>query len=120
MTRVHPALSTALLAATLLVAAAAATTGALGREPGRPLLQALLALQVGLLVQLGVVLVQVGGGARPAEPVPFTGYVVLSLLLLPGGLALSAAERSRWGSLVIAVACATVAVVELRLWATWG
>ncbi len=113
-------LSSALLAGALLVAVAGAAAAALGWEPPRLLLQALLALQLGLLVQLAVVLVQVSEGARPAEPVPFTGYVVLSLVLLPGGLALSASERSRWGSAVLAVAAVTVAVVQLRLGATWA
>lgn len=119
MTGALGTLSTVLLVAALVVGVLAALTAAVDREPPRPLLQAVLGLQFGLLAQLAVVLVRVSGGDRPAEPLAFGGYVVLSLVLLPAGLALSAQERSRWGTLVLAVAALTVAVVELRLRATW-
>ncbi|MDP9497004.1 MAG: hypothetical protein M3P46_04980 [Actinomycetota bacterium] len=119
MTGALGTLTTVLVVTALVVGVLAALTAAVGWEPGRPLLQALVGLQFGLLAQLALVLVRVSGGDRPAEPVAFGGYVVLSLVLLPAGLALSAQERSRWGSLVLAVASLTVAVVELRLRATW-
>lgn len=119
MTGALGTLTTVLLVAALLVGVLAALTAGVGREPGRPLLQAVLGLQFGLLAQLVLVLVRVSGGERPAEALAFGGYVVLSLVLVPAGLALSAQERSRWGSLVLAVASLTVAVVELRLRATW-
>jgi hypothetical protein len=90
------------------------------RLPPRRLLQALFALQALLLVQLLAVLVRIGGGQRPEETGAFTGYAVLTLLLLPGALALTVEERTRWASLVMAVACVTVAVVEWRLDVTWG
>lgn len=114
-----PALVVAVLAVALLVAAAAGVEAARGRAPARRLLQALLGLQVVLLAQLAVVVVRLLQGERAAEGGAFAGYVVLSLLLLPGGLALSADEHSRYGSMVLAVACVTVAVVELRMVATW-
>lgn len=114
------ALTTVVLVATLAAAALAALACARGRAPGPVELKALLALQLVLIVQLGVVLYRLGGGQRPSEAGAFAGYVVLSLLLLPGGLALTADERNRWGSLALAVACLVVAVVELRLVATWG
>ncbi len=114
-----PLLVTVVLAASLAVAAVAAGAAALGRPPGRGLLRTMFALQALLFVQLLVVLGRLSGGARPAETGTFAGYVVLSLLLLPGGLALAVEERTRWGSAVLAVACLTVAVVELRLDATW-
>ena len=90
------------------------------RLPPRRLLQALFALQALLLVQLLGVLVRIGGGQRPESTGAFTGYAVMTLLLLPGALALTVEERSRWASLVMGVACLTVAVVEWRLDVTWG
>lgn len=109
----------AVLVAGAVLAACAAVLAALGREPGRRLLQGLLGFQLLLIAQLAVVLVRVGGGARPAETAAFVGYVVLSLLLLPGGLALSVDEHSRYGTLVLGVAALVVVVVELRMDATW-
>lgn len=115
-----PALTTVVLVATLLAAGLFALTAAGGRAPGKRELQVLLGLQLLLLVQLGVVLWRLSGGDRPAETGAFAGYVVLSLLLLPGGLALTADEHTRWGSLALGIACLVVAVVELRLVATWS
>ena len=45
---------------------------------------------------------------------------MLSLLLLPGGLALSSGEHSRYGTLVLGVACLAVLVVEWRMAVTWA
>lgn len=116
-------MTSALLVAVLVVGGLltlwAAGAAAMDREPSKRLLQGLLGFQLLLLVQLAAVLVAVANGERPAETGAFAGYVVLSLLLLPGGLALTVDERSRYGTLVMAVACLTVVVVELRLDATW-
>ena len=114
----------ALLAAVLVVAGLLTLLGlvdaARGRAPSRVLLQGLFALEALLVVQLVAVALRLGDGQRPAETGAFAGYAVLSFFLLPGGLALSVDERSRWGTLVLAVACLAVAVVELRLDATWS
>lgn len=114
------ALVVAVVAAALVVALLGAAAAAAGRAPGRLQLRALLALQLGLLGQLAYVLSRLAQGDRPAERGAFAGYAVLSLLLLPGGLALAVEEHTRWGSLVLAVAGLVVTVVELRLAATWG
>ena len=108
----------AVLVASLLVGAAGAVEGLRGRAPGRLLLQALLALQLLLLAQAGLAVAALLRGDRAGEPVTFLGYLVLSLVLLPGALGLSVQERSRYGSFVLAAACLVVAVVELRLQAT--
>ena len=115
-----PALVSAGTVAALVVGLLCVVAAARGLAPGRVQLRALLGLQLVLLGQLAYVLYRLSGGERPAETGAFAGYVVLSLLLLPGGLALAVEERTRWGSLVLAIACLVVAVVELRLAATWG
>ena len=115
-----PQLVVAVLVVSLALAAWAVVECLLDRLPPRRLLQALFALQALLLVQLLAVLVRIGGGQRPEENGAFIGYAVMTLLLLPGALALTVEERSRWASLVMGVACVTVAVVEWRLEVTWG
>ncbi len=107
------------LVATGLVALWGVVSALADRPPPRRFLQALLGLQLLLLAQLGLVGYRLSQGDRPVEGVAFTGYAVLSLLMLPGGLALSVEEHSRWGSAVLAVACVVTAVVELRMVATW-
>jgi hypothetical protein len=90
---------------------------ALDRLPRRLLLQALFLLQAVLVLQAVVALVRMGewGGSKGA----LAGYLAVSAILVPGGLVLAVEERSRWGTLVLAIACLTVAVVEQRLLQVW-
>ncbi len=109
----------AVLLATLLVGLYAAVLGLRDRAPDRGLLRAVLALQALLLVQAalqGYRLLQ--GSDSPPSTGTYAGYLLLSVLLLPGAFALTVEERTRFGSLVLGAGCLVVAVVELRLQAT--
>jgi predicted membrane channel-forming protein YqfA (hemolysin III family) len=90
----------------------------LDRLPPKLLLQALFLLQGVLLVQAVLALTRLGGWDGSVGEL--VGYLAVSALLVPGGLVLAVEERSRWGTLVLAVACLVVAVVELRLLAIWA
>ena len=110
-------LSAAVLVLALVLGVWALACAALDRLPPKAHLQALFGLQAVLVVQAVVALVKVGDwGGSTGE---LTGYLAVSALLVPGGLILAVEERSRWGTLVLAVACLTVAVVEVRLLAVW-
>ena len=91
---------------------------ALDRLPPKLLLQALFLLQAVLLVQAVLALTRLGGWDGSVGEL--VGYLAVSALLVPGGLVLAVEERSRYGTLVLAVACLVVAVVELRLLAVWS
>jgi hypothetical protein len=107
------------LVAVLLVGLLGAVDGLRDRPPGLWLLRGVLALQALLLVQAGLAVAGlVRGDDPPASGVVFAGYLLLSVLLLPGAFALVVDERSRYGSLLLGGACLVVAVVELRLQAT--
>lgn len=112
-----------LVIATLVVAAVlslwAGVLAARDQLPGKPFLQGLFVLQGVLFAQLGHLLYLLGGGERPAETGAYAAYMILSLLLVPGGLALSADERSRYGTLTLLVALLATLVIEWRLVATW-
>lgn len=110
----------AVLAVGVALALAGAVAAALGRTPPRLLLQGLLGFQLLLIVQAVVVVLRLAQGQQAQETGAFVGYLVFSLLLLPGGLALSADEHSRYGTLVLAVAALVVAVAELRMVSTWS
>lgn len=90
---------------------------ALDRLPPKLLLQALFLLQGVLLVQAVLALTRLGSWDGSVGEL--VGYLAVSALLVPGGLVLAVEERSRYGTLVLAVACLVVAVVELRLLAVW-
>jgi hypothetical protein len=111
-------LAVAVLALALALGVWALGAAALDRLPPRLHLQTLFLLQALIVLQAAVVLVRMGewGGSKGA----LGGYLAVSALLVPGGLVLSVEERSRWGTLVLAVACLTVAVVQVRLLTLWA
>lgn len=115
-----PALVVATLVACLALALWSAGFAALDRLPGRRFLQAMFGLQGLFVAQLAVALYFVGGGERPAETTAFIAYLVLSLLLVPGAFGLALEEKTRYGTLVLTIACLAAAVVETRLVATWA
>ena len=110
-----PATAIAVLAAVL--GGWALLMAALDRLPPKLHLQVLFLLQAALVLQAVVAVVEMGewGGSKGE----LTGYLVVSAVLVPGGLVLAVEERSRWGTLVLAVACLVVAVVQVRLLAVW-
>ena len=104
----------------LVLALAGGVLAARDRRPAKPLLQGLLLLQLLLLAQAAVAVTLLVGGDRPAETGAFIGYLVVSVLLVPGGLAWSFEEKSRYGTLVLAVVCLVVAVLQERLTTLWS
>jgi FtsH-binding integral membrane protein len=75
---------------------------------------------------VAMALVAVGflvAGERPDELGTFLGYLLVAVVLLPLGTLWALAERSRWGTGVLAVVCFTLLVVLIRLqdlWSTTG
>ena len=112
------AIAALLLARVLAVAGVALAV--LDRRPGKPLLQGVLALQLMLLVQGGLAVYALLGGDRPDEQGAFVGYLIVSVLLLPGGMIWSFEEKSRYGTLILAAVCLVVAVLQIRLVDLWG
>lgn len=49
----------------------------------------------------------------------FWGYVATALVILPVAAAWAFAERTKWSSVVLAVAAVTVAFLDWRLWQIW-
>ncbi|WP_069388061.1 hypothetical protein [Cellulosimicrobium cellulans] len=75
----------------------------------------------GLLLVQGVVLAVLGAtGTAPTDPVLLWGYYVTALFVLPVAALWAFAERTRWSSVVLAVAALTVAFLEWRLWQIWN
>ena len=111
-------LATALIVVSLALAAWAGACAALDRLPPRVHLQLLFLLQGLVVLQAVIALVRSAewDGSRPE----LFGYLAVSAVLVPGGLFLTVEERSRWGTLVLAAACLTLAVVVVRLGAVWA
>ena len=111
-------LATAVIVVSLALALWAGACAALDRLPPKAHLQALFGLQALVLVQALIALVRAGDWNGPKAEL--LGYLAVSAVLVPGGLVLAVEERTRWGTLVLAAACLTLAVVVVRLGTVWS
>ena len=113
-----------LAAAIVLVALLLATWGGvlagLDRLPGKGLLRGLLLLQLLVLVQAGIAVVRMVGGETPGSLGALVGYLLVSVVIVPLGTYWSLEERTRYSTLVLVVACLTVAVLVGRLLMVWS
>lgn len=116
----NTALSIAVVAVSLALAAWTVVVAVRGTGIRNSLLVGLLALEVLLLAQLVVGVVLVAGGERPPSMLTFFAYLVGVLLVVPVGTLWSVAEKSRPSTLVLTVACLAVAVMTARLLQLWA
>jgi hypothetical protein len=86
-----------------------------GREPDDWVYGALALLELGLLAQLVIGLVQLGGEHAGVNVAAYVGYLVGSLVILPVAFAWSVGERSRAGTGVLLVGVVVIPVLFLRL-----
>ncbi|NIK55916.1 hypothetical protein [Kribbella shirazensis] len=76
-------------------------------------------VEVGLIAQLVVGIAQYSGTDRDVSGPFFIGYLIGALVILPIGAFWALAESSRWGAGALAIACAVIPIVELRLHTLW-
>jgi hypothetical protein len=76
-------------------------------------------LELALIVQGVVAGVRLIGGNRPDSVPTFVGYLLGSLVVLPLGVLWALEERTRWSSVVLAIAALTVAVIVIRMDVVW-
>ena len=81
----------------------------------------LVVLEVVAVLQalVAVVLLVVQGGRSGTGVAEIVGYLIASVVVLPIGAALAHGERTRYGSVVLAVAGLTLAVLVLRTGQVW-
>lgn len=98
---------------------------AVARRPRLRSYRVLLRLLEGILVlQAAIAGLLVLRGHRPDELLTFAAYAVTSLVVVPALLALLASSDEEyggpvWPNVLVAVAGAAVAVIVLRMGATW-
>lgn len=89
------------------------------RKPGNVTFAGLVALEVGLLVQLVWGIGRLFGEHEGVEVFTYVGYLIGALLLVPVGFVWSASEKGRSGTAVLLVAVAVVPFLLLRLHDIW-
>ncbi len=77
-------------------------------------------IEAGIVVQMIVAGVLVATGHQIADGFTFWGYLVVALLVLPAAAVVAVVERTRWSSVALILACATLAVMQLRVHQLWG
>jgi len=95
-------------------------TAVLGRGIGRAHAAAAVVLGAGAALGLPITVAGIAGGARPEEPVPFAGYLLLSLLAVPVGWRYARGATRGWDAAALALATGAMCVICVRLGRTWG
>lgn len=100
---------------TLVLAAWFLLRAALNRAPSRYDLLATLACSVLVAVLVLLAVVNLFGAHRPADTTTFIGYLITTIAFAPTALYLARLEPTRWGNLILGVACLVLPVLVLRL-----
>ena len=108
-------LSVATIVVSLVLAAWFLLRSALNRAPNRADLLATAALALLVAVLVVVAVIGLFGGTRPSETATFAGYLITTIAFAPTAYVLARMEPTRWGSLILGVACLVVPVLVLRL-----
>jgi hypothetical protein len=116
---VNGAVPTTIIVAGLALAGYGLLTTARDRRMGVSLLVALGVLEILLLIQVGIIVAKLAGGARPASLPTLIGYLIAMPLVPVAAAFWGAMERSRWGPAVVAVAGLVAAVLMVRLHQIW-
>ena len=115
-----PTLAWAATAAALAVAALGALSTLTRRRIGLAHLVATGVLEGVLLLQAGLAVARLAGGARPEEPATFLGYLAGAVLVPGAEVRWARGEPRRWAGTVVGVAALTTAVMVWRLVQLWG
>lgn len=112
-------LATTIIVCGLVVAGFSGLMALLDRPPNLLHLAGLAAVEGLLVVQAAVAMGRVFTGDRPDALATFMGYLLTVVLIPPLAALFGWSERSRWGSVIVAVACVIVPVMVVRLLQIW-
>lgn len=108
-------LSVATIVVALVVAVWCLIRSALNRAPSRFDLIAGIALAGLVTVFVIVAVIGLFTPPRPAETGTFAGYLITTIAFVPTAVVLARMEPTRWGNLILGVACLVIPVLVLRL-----
>ena len=108
-------LSTATIVVALLLGIWYLIRCALDRAPSNTDLWAMLGLSALVVVLVVVAVAGLITGDRPSESTTFVGYLITTIAFAPVGFYLARLEPTRWGTLILGVACLVLPVLVLRL-----
>jgi hypothetical protein len=112
---VNGPLSVVTIVVALVLAAWFLLLAALDRAPGRYELGATAVFSVLVAVLVVTAVIGLFDGSRPSETATFCGYLMTTIAFAPVALYLARLEPTRWGNLILGVACLVLPVLVLRL-----
>ena len=105
----------ATIVASLVLAIWYLLRSALNRAPRRAELLATALLSVLVAVLVVTAVAGLFDGTRPSETSTFLGYLLTTIGFGPTAFVLARMEPTRWGNLILGVACLVLPVLVLRL-----
>jgi hypothetical protein len=94
--------------------------GLAGRRPGDVTVGSLALIELLLIAQIVVAIVAPFAGNPPTgSALEFWVYLVSAALIPPAGVVWALLERSRWSTVVMGVAAASVAIMVWRMYVIW-
>ena len=108
-------LSTATIVVALLLGIWYLIRCALNRAPSNADLWAMLGLSALVAVLVVVAVIGLITGDRPGDGTTFVGYLITTIAFAPTAFVLARMEPTRWGNLILGVACLVIPVLVLRL-----
>ncbi len=108
-------LSVATIIVALVLAVWFLIRAALNKAPTRFDLLAMALLGVLVTALVVVAAIALITGDRPAETSTFAGYLLTTIAFPPTAFVLARMEPTRWGHVILGVACLTLPVLVLRL-----
>jgi hypothetical protein len=112
---VNGPLSVATIVVSLVLAIWFLIRAALDRAPNRGDLLAIALLSVLVAVLVVVAVAGLFDGSRPSETSTFAGYLLTTIAFGPTAFVLARMEPTRWGTVILGVACLVLPVLVLRL-----
>jgi hypothetical protein len=113
---VNGVVPTTVIVAGLVLAGYAGVMSARDRRMDVPLL---IAVEVIVLVLVGLVVAKLAGGPHPASMATLIGYLIAMPIVPVAAAFWGLLERTRWGPAVIAAAGLVMAVLVVRLHQIW-
>lgn len=71
------------------------------------------------VMMLAEIVIAIVDGAGGEDRLVFWGYLITTLVVLPLAAAWALAERTKWSSVTLAVACVALAVMQVRVASLW-
>ncbi|MFV0253988.1 MAG: hypothetical protein ACK5H2_11740 [Beutenbergiaceae bacterium] len=70
-------------------------------------------------LMLAEIVIAIIDNAGAGDRLVFWGYLITALLVLPLAAAWALAERTKWSSVTLLVACVALAVIQVRIASLW-